>query len=280
MDNFTNAAVLVDLNISVWVGRKQDRKVAAEVDAQKNTKARAGNYSKHLLPGMEKLEALHAVANAARLWHYENTLPWSDHGTRLLPMKNFFDYKAGLAERERLFNDAAEAFYAEYPTLISAAALKLGDLFDRDDYPSIDDIRHRNRFAFTFLPMPAAGDFRVDAPLAAQQELKEQYEQYYDRKLGEASRDLWERLHECLSHMSAKLAGEEKQIFRDSLVENTAALCGMLTRLNVTGDAKLEAARQEVERALVGVTAKDLRKDDNLRRATKQRVDQILDLFG
>lgn len=274
-----NSAVLVDLNISVWLGRKLDRRVSEEIDAAKDTKARAGNYHKQLLPGMGALERLNGIANATRAWHYENTLPWADSGTRLLPMANFFKYKEELRKRQAEFDAAAQEFYNEYPSLISAAALKLGALFSRNDYPSVGDIQHRNRFTYHISPVPQVGDFRVDAPEEAKQELKEQYESYYNDKVQQASRDLWDRLHECLKHMSDKLAGTEKQIFRDSLVNNTMELCEMLTRLNVTNDPKLEAARQEVEKALVGVTAKDLRKDSDLRHDTKARVDQILSMF-
>ena len=41
-----NSSMLVDLNISVWLGRKMDRKVSEEIDAAKDTKTRAGNYHK------------------------------------------------------------------------------------------------------------------------------------------------------------------------------------------------------------------------------------------
>lgn len=274
-----NSSMLVDLNISVWLGRKMDRKVSEEIDAAKDTKTRAGNYHKQLLPGMESLEKLQQVATATRAWHYENTLPWSDNGSRLLPMKNFFAYKEGLGKWEAEFNAAAEAFYADYPSLISAAALKLSELFSRDDYPSLGDIKHRNRFSYHFAPLPSVGDFRVDVAEETQRELQAQYEKYYNGKLEEASRDIWERLHTCLKKMSDKLAGDEKQIFRDSLVTNTTELCEMLTRLNVTDDPKLEDARREVEKALVGLTAKDLRKDNELRKDIKKRVDDILSMM-
>jgi hypothetical protein len=79
--------------------------------------------------------------------------------------------------------------------------------------------------------------------------------------------------------MSEKLSGADKQIFRDSLVTNTTDLCEILTRLNVTNDTKLEEARREVEKALVGLTATDLRKDTALRLDTKKRVDEILSMF-
>ena len=39
-----NSAMLVDLNISVWTGRKMDKKVSDEIGVSKNAKGRVGNY--------------------------------------------------------------------------------------------------------------------------------------------------------------------------------------------------------------------------------------------
>jgi hypothetical protein len=49
--------------------------------------------------------------------------------------------------------------------------------------------------------------------------------------------------------------------------------------LNVTNDPKLELARQQLEKALVGIDAKELRKDDRTRLYVKDRVDEILGMF-
>jgi hypothetical protein len=62
-------------------------------------------------------------------------------------------------------------------------------------------------------------------------------------------------------------------------VNNATELCELLTRLNVTNDTKLEQARRTLEQALLGVTAEDLRKDDDLRLDTKAKVDAILSMF-
>jgi len=79
--------------------------------------------------------------------------------------------------------------------------------------------------------------------------------------------------------MSDKLAGQEKQIFRDSLVDNAVEMCELLTRLNVTNDSKLESCRKKLEIALVGVDAGDLRKFDEVRLDVKSKVDEILSMF-
>jgi hypothetical protein len=77
--------------------------------------------------------------------------------------------------------------------------------------------------------------------------------------------------------MIDRLGGEEKKIFRDSLVDNALELTNLLTKLNVTNDPKLETARQELERLLVGVTADDLRESQGARAVVLNKVNQIME---
>ena len=286
-----NSAMLVDLNISAWTGRKMDKKVSDEIDASKGTRTRAGNYNKALLAGSGKLEEVQRIISAIRMWHYAQTLPWSDAGSRLLPMKNFFAYKAQLGAYEAQFRTAVDELVAEYPQLISAAAFQLGALFDRNEYPDVSEIAAKFRFNYVFMPVPATGDFRIDVESEALNELKTQYETFYSNKLNAAVKDVWTRLHECLTHMSTKLAdletpkvkknGDEvhAQVFRDSLVFNALELCEMLTRLNVLNDPKLEQARKELESAIANITPKDIRESDGTRADVKAKVDAILKSF-
>lgn len=285
-----NSAMLVDLNISVWTGRKMDKKVSDEIDAAKNTKAKGGNYHKKLLAGTKKLEDLQKLVSAIRIWHYNQTLPWSDGGSRLLPMKNFFDYKATLAAYETQFNEAVEEFLTDYPTLVSAAAFQLGDLFDSEEYPDVSKLAGKFRFKYVFLPVPEVGDFRIDVSEAGRDELKAQYEQFYNDRVEGAMKEVWDRLHECVKHMSEKLADAKTpretkegpnytQVFRDSLVTNANELCDLLSRLNVTSDPKLEQARVLLEQAINGKCAEDLRKSDQVRLDTKAKVDEIMSMF-
>ena len=58
VSKLSSSAVLVNLSLSVWSGRKLDKRVSQEVDEAKSTKTRAGNYHKNLLAGTEKLDAI------------------------------------------------------------------------------------------------------------------------------------------------------------------------------------------------------------------------------
>lgn len=286
-----NAAVLVDLNIRAWTGRKLDKKVSGEIDAAKGTKTKAGNYNKHLLAGTAKLDEVQRVVSAARTWHYEQTLPWADSGSRLLPMHNFFDYKQTLSMFEQQFKDAVAELLVEYPQLVSAAAFQLGALFNRNDYPEVEQLDSKFGFNYVFMPVPTAGDFRIATTDSALKELQEQADSHVNKRVADAMSDIWGRLHDCLTHMSEKLTdlaqprvskdGTEKraQVFRDSLVGNAVDLCSLLTKLNVTNDPKLEQARHKLEQAIAGVTPDTLRDDDYKREQVKSEVDAILKAF-
>ena len=286
---FNQSAVLVRLNISTWTGRKLDKRVSDEIDLSKNTKTRAGNYNKHLLAGSKELDQIQKVATAVRTWNYEQTLPWSNGGDRLLPFKNFFEYKQTLAMFEKQFNDAVEAFLMNYDTLVSASAFQLGDLFDRSEYPPASELRRKFGFSYDFYPLPKRGDFRIDASEEVRRELEEQYEKAFNDRLNGAMKDVWDRLHNALAHMSEKLSDKQRtlkngeitntQIFRDSLINNAVELCGLLTKLNVTDDPKLEQARQKLEGAIVNVNADTVRDSDEVRHNVKARVDEILSNF-
>jgi hypothetical protein len=285
-----NSAMLVDLNISLWTGRKMDKQVAEEIDDAKGTTVRGGNYHKRLMGGAKALEHVATLGGALRTWHYSRTLAWSDRGTRLLPVVLFPDYKAELDRRVDELRVAVEIFLAQYSTLVSAAAFSLGDLFKAEEYPTVDEVRAKFRVEYVFLPVPTSGDFRVDVVQDVAQTLRTEYESYYNSKIKDAVQDARERLTECVKHMSQQLADADvpretkkgpvhRRKFHDSMIGNANELCSVLTALNITNDPKLEQARQALERAINNRTADDLRESDELRRDTKARVDAILDMF-
>ena len=283
----SSSALIVNLSISVWTGRKLDKRVSESVDQQNNTKGRAGNYHKNLLAGSGKLEEITKVANAVRTWLYNATQPWGDNGDRLLPMTSLVDFKSRLTTYEQEFATSVNNFLTDYETLVSASAFQLGDLFNRDEYPTREHITSKFGFRYSLAPLPTSGDFRVDIAVEGLNELKNHYEGVMETRVNGAMQDAWDRLHDVLSRMSERLTpdvdanGEEKRkIFRDSLVENAVEVCGLLKHFNITNDIRLEEMRRQLEDAMRGVDASSLRESDVLREQTKRKVDDLLGKFS
>ena len=285
--NLDTCAMLVEFNASVWTARKLDRSTTDEVVANKHAAAKdAARVNKHLLAGRTELDVITQAVGRARIYVYDHTLPWSDSGLRLLPTQNFMAF----TERMNEFNDEIEAlvksFVTIYPTLITAQAMALGDMFRRDDYPTANEIMTKFAFRVNYMPVPVAGDFRVDVGNEAQAELKKKLDELAEERITNAMNDIRDRLSTHLKRMSDRLTtdyvqGEAKQRrFHDSLVEGALELCDLTKALNVVGDATLEGARKELEGLLVGVTAQELRKNEAVRQDTKKAVDAILDKFS
>jgi hypothetical protein len=279
--------MLVEFNASVWTARKLDKTTTNEVVASKNAGAKdAARVNKHLLAGRTELDIIQQAVGRARQFVYDNTAPWSDSGLRLLPTINFMKFTERMNEFEEEMEALVKSFVAIYPTLITAQALALGDMFKRDDYPTANEIMTKFSFRVNYMPVPSSGDFRVDVGNQAQAELKQRLESLTQERIDSAMADVRERLSTHLKRMSDRLTtdyvgGEAKQRrFHDTLVDGALELCDLTKSLNVTNDLALEGARSQLEQLLVGVTPADLRKNEAIRQDVKKNVDAILDKFN
>lgn len=278
--SISSSAMLVELNISTWTGRKLDKQVSAEIDTQKQTTTRAGNYNKKLFADEPTFDAISKFAGNARTFHYHATMPWSDSGLRLLTTAMYFDYHKTISQMEQDFSVLVDEFLNNYQDMVLRAQHKLGAMFNVHDYPDPDSLRDKFRFSVKFSPVPDVGDWRVDIGNDAQQVLKESYANAYTANLEQAYKDVWDRTHEALVNMSNKLSGNQKQIFRDTLVTNVKEMIDLLDKFNITGDTKMKQAKVKIESALLGVTPDALREDDEFRLDTKSKVDELLKEFS
>ncbi len=285
--NIDTCAMLAEFNASVWTARKLDKGATEEVVTAKRAGAKdAARVNKHLLAGRDELEVIQSMIGRARQYVYDNTLPWSDSGLRLLPTINVEEVATKMAELEEEFEALVKNFVTIYPTLITAQAMALGDMFKRDDYPTANEIMTKFSFRVNYMPVPTAGDFRIDVGNAAMDDIKAKLQRLADERVEQAMADVRKRLGDHLKRMSDRLttdyiAGEAKpRKFHDSLVEGALELCDMTKALNVTGDADLESTRSQLEQLLCNVTPTELRKNAAVRDDVKKNVDAILDKFN
>jgi len=285
--NIDTCALLVELSVSQWTARKLDKSTTEELVKDKNAQEKgAARVNKHLLAGRSELEKINQYVTETRSFVYDNTLPWSDSGIRLLPSVKFMEFNRNMQEREDKFYGMVEEFVTAYPSLITAQAMALGDMFNRDDYPQPNDIAHRFSFNINYMPVPSSGDFRVDIGNDAQAELKEKLSKLADERVESAVNGFKQRLVEHLKRMSDRLevdvvGGELKpRKFHDSLLETAHEICDLATALNIINDPQIEDARKTLKKAINGIDVSDLRKDMPTRQDIKKEVDNILSKFS
>lgn len=277
--SIASSAMFAELSIGNWTARKLDRKATKETTDANNASADAGAFHKKLLACPELDAVQKYIANVRQNIHYRLTMPWSDMGVRLLPTAMYPEYYKQITEAETEFHRLVNDFLQAYSWAQAQAQARLGNLFSSDDYPSVEIVAAKFRFRHSQTPIPDVGDFRLDIGAQAQEALKQQYADFYAKQLNDAMGDVWQRTYKVLSNMSERLdyAGkEDKKKFNDSLVGNVREMLDLLSKFNVTGDARMETMRVRLEDAMLGVSPDALREDDLFRMETKSKVDAVL----
>ena len=274
-----SSAMLVELNISNWSGRKKDNRASADVTSQNYAATGVANVNKKLLADNADLKAIQTHVTAMRNMHAAMTMPWSNSGLRLLPTAQYFKYTGAMSDMENKFWGLVNAFLINYHDAVIDVQMLLGDLFSRDDYPTAEELQRKYRVHINYMPLPDAGDFRVDISNEALREVKEQYADFYTTQYNTAMNDVWTRLHKALTNMSERLdygSKEDKKVFRDSLVGNVNDMVELLRVCNVTSSPQMAQMADKLEEAMAGVTPDGLREDVTFRAETKRAVDDAI----
>ncbi|MGB7592956.1 MAG: hypothetical protein WBO19_17110, partial [Terriglobia bacterium] len=241
----------------------------------------AGRYHKVLLP-KAALAEVQKIVSEARQEHYFMTLPWDDNGYRVLPAAAYMDHTEKMRELSNKFTPAVESLGHQFGQLVEEAKVRLGGLFRSEDYPAPDELCSKFSFETKVMPLPDAGDFRVTLGDEEKERIKRQITAAVEASLQVASRELWQRLYEAVSHLAERLQAykvtEEgvEHPFRDSIVTNLVKLVDVLPKLNVTGDPELERLAAQVRASLL-VDPQELRKSESIRNETAKKASAICD---
>lgn len=299
MNTLKEKAMLVRLTITSWSARKYDRQASDEVaqahgigGGGSGNGEEAGRYNK-LLIARSALGEIVKLDGQLRTFHYLNTLPWSDEGTRILPCTNYFDYIGRYKALKRDRVDAVKRFLEEYPSLVKDARVRLKTLFRKEDYPPESEIAGKFSLDVSIIPFPDGQDFRAEVGEEEVQEIRGEIEARVKGAVQEAVQSLWQRVHDTVAHMKERLdlytveevkgkrgkpTGKVKVVnpFRDSLVENLRDLVKLLPKLNFTGEKKLNDMARKLERELGQCDPGELRESEEKRKGHVKTAEQIL----
>lgn len=291
ISTIATSAVLLDMSISAWSGRKRDKATTAEVTLSKGAgSSKAASVIKNLMSDDAELDALRAFAQATRLWLQSVTLTWNDSGTRLLSSANMVNVLAELDKRIESYDALSAAFIVNLPLKVSAAAFKLGALFDRAEYPAAETLTRKFSMSYKIYPVPTSGDFRVDVQNDTAEFLKTHFEKLSQQHVAAAMREPWERMYQTLKHLSERVTASidyaatggdkvrQPKLFQ-SLLDNALEMVDGMEGINITGDPQLTECAARMRRVLSGVDIKSLRESDELRKSVQSQVKDMLGAF-
>ena len=289
--SLATSAVLVNAEVSVWSATKQDRVISNEVTTAKKADHSAGRYVKNLLADDPTHKQLLNYRQTVYNWLRRSTYDWNG-SLRLLPVVNLPKFKAEFQQHEKSYFALRDEFLGKYPQIVSNMAFKQGDMFDRNEYPSVDQIKDKFRIRLYVAEVPQS-DYRCAIAQDLAEDLKTTYQkQVNDEIVPQVMADIANQFMEVMESISHCCGVDEigtstdgevktkKRKIYETTVDKAKDLCNTFRAFNLTNDEALAKASASLEKVLSGVSAEDIRESDAVRESVKQGVDDILEKFG
>ena len=289
--SLATSSMLVSVDINVWTATKQDRGISDEVTAMKKAEMGTAKVTKYLFARNPKHNRIVKLRQLIRKWLVGSTYRWSN-SQHLLPTVDLERFKQDYEKYEREFNTAVEDFLENYQTLVSDEAFKQGDMFDKNDYPSIEELRQKFNMRLFVAEVPSH-DFRCQVSQDTADDLKAEYQQQADEIVKtvlatQVNRivDVMKSISHCCGHIES-VDKEGKPSFKrraiyDTTFQRAKALVNTIKNfkpMNNEQSAKLQNAVDDLEKVIGGVSADVLRDSDSARAEVKQGIDKILSKF-
>ena len=286
--SLATSGILVNVEVSVWTGTKQDREISDEVTRSKKADREAGRFTKKLFANVSEHRA---ILNDRQTWYNfveRDTYEWSGRW-KFLPTPRIVDFMKQVEERKKTTEELKDKFRKVYADAVAREAFVQGDMFKASDYPSVDEVMSAFSVRVFTAEVPV-GDFRCQISQDLADDLSKHYEQQTRdlvqdiyRKQVDQMVDVMKSLSHCCDTETVIEDGEMKVKRRklyDTTLSKAQELCETFKDFNVTQDPRLEEARAELEKIVSGVTIEQLRNSDTKRVVVKEGVDEVLKKFG
>ena len=268
IDKTAGAFVIFEFSFHAWGATKTDKKVTNDVNNKEEVKNGSGRYTKKLMDGEPEMEAIEKHRSKFRNDCKRFLQP---HGKAyMIRWDKYLDFKKTTLDpfiaKDR---QIIEEFFTAYPNILSRYAMdavngkgKLGKLFNRADYPTVDELRALYSTRIHTYPMPKT-DYVAQAQSEVGQIIAQTMATEMAERFKEAMQFAWTKLHDSLTwaldtceNIEAGKAGAK---VHDVSCKRLLSLADDLKYLNIADDPKLETARQELEVLLNGKSAASLK---------------------
>jgi hypothetical protein len=203
------------------------------------------------------------------------SLPYVESGVRLIRQS---DIESFVHTMEGFRDELAQAeadLNAVYDQVKADARRRLGRLYNPDDYPA--EVCNLFGVEWDFPSVEPPSYLMQVAPEVFAEE-RRRVAARFDEAVRLAEQAFATEFARLLAHLTSRLAnGEsgERQVFRDSVVNNLVEFFGRFSDLNVRSNPELDALVEQAQRMVRGVTPQALRDSDTLRQEVASSMAQV-----
>ena len=292
LTSLASSGMLVSVEVNLWSATKLDQGISDEVTTAKNAVSAAGRYTKNLLANNPKHKALMNYRQTVANWLKRVTYDWNG-AQRYLPTPEVPKFMVEWRQHEVAFLSLFKSFDDSYEDIISDMAFKaagLGDMFNRNDYPTRDKMQKKYGIHLYVNDVPL-NDYRCAISRDIADDLFQVYSGQTQRIVEGIVNDQFKRMKDVMESLSFCCDVEEsidnngekkfrKRKIYDSTVEKARDMVRLYKEFNLTDNAELSESIAMLENTLRDVNTEMLRESDFVRSEVKEGVDEILNRFG
>lgn len=201
------------------------------------------------------------------------------NGMYLIPLRRVEEIDQRITlyveEREKLLND----FQDKWPSVIEAAKISRGKHFNENDYPEFSYLRsfYKTEAKYLSFNVPAALE-KINTDLHKREMAKVQLE--WADTATEVRNALRASFIKLTSHFRERLGKDPEtgkmKTFHESSIENIKDFISTLGDRNLTNDVELETLANEAKALVEGVDVKQVRTDEEFRKALEKKFDDFV----
>lgn len=266
-ERLRTTCIAIRLSFS-WFGTRKTL-----TDSQKEQAAETFGAEGGFLSARKKLietdhpawKELTGIRNRILTYWRAMSLPYPEAGIRLIPQDSVAELDSRLRRLRDELRESVMRLEDHYEELKSAAQMRLGSLYNEDDYPS----RLDNLFSVTWdFPSVEPPSYLMELSPELYQQESQRMQQRFNEAIGLAEQAFMAELSQLVSHLTERLAGNDDgrpKIFRDSAVTNLDSFFERFRRLNIGSNEGLDQLVDEARQVVRGVSPKELRSNSTLR---------------
>ena len=277
-----SSAAKVSFTCGVWTAAVTDKRATQQVE-HANNKSNVGKFKKELLVDFKPVETLNYLGGLGRNTHYGLTHPFGKSGDYIVPTLDLPKYVKEISGIVQRFVDAKESITKDsYDEALIDEQLRLGPLYNADDYPTFEDLKDKYHMSWCLYPVPDSFVTNLEASQA--KEINDYYQQQHAERMEKFSNAVFA---ESLKHIkklrdSLDYSGESKKsnpdykVFKESTYAHVEDTIRVLERFNFGGDARMQAAHKILRDAFVGKSVEMLKHSEGLREEAKKSLDDAI----
>ena len=286
--SLASASLLVDVEVKVWTATRQNRGVSDEVTTAKKASRDSGRFIENLLANDPDHRRILNYRQTIYNWLQRVSYDFAG-SQRCLPQIRLPKFMGEYKLHEAEFHKLVHTFEQKYPTMISNMAFVQGDMFDRNNYPDVSQLRSKFSIKLFTADVPLH-DWRCQISADLAEDLHNNYARQTQTIIDNILLKQSEQVVNVLTSLSHSCGVDEvmgkdgvmvqkRRKIYESTFEKAINLCETFREFNLTNNVELETCRASLEKVISNVTCDALKNNEVIRESVKEDIDDILAKF-